>query len=850
MKLLSIFAMVTTLAWGVKAISSPTRGAHWQQPASLVREFRKHPAPLPDHIAPMLKSAEAMLLGLANNHAGTPLADLVEQIRPFITQMQDSIRAAHTSAQQTLTGFGDDFVGCNTAKTTGESEAASLDTTMRGHSSAHATCRTQQRSAHDGHTACETTVASMQIAADTSCQLYQDSMREPGCGAIPPNPGETWESYVTRAATWFADERDSFMHKKEVCNNATAALDAQRLTCVGTDGSGGQQREFEDKRQECDDIQGQLESATCAYVSRVDDTCESFATCTNSLVDALEEQVADIEALETQRKVEWNATERLLCMLGVYGADGGVNATRLQTCQHHADNTSHLNLSYPSPTPRPSPCPDLLPHPCGDTYTAQEYGSLDAAAGTCTPCTFPGGRLGTDSDLDGGGWKLVWKHSYMEVGTVNDDMRFFSQHDRPCTDLAVGWCNVPNKLSFGADQQMTMAMHNGHVVYAYRGDINPELDSSWQGAILNNYVSLVDECRSNHGDPPDPEGPAGAHRYEGITFDKAAPGNYVSHCDTDRNGNGDCRWENCNPSSGSHNQMTLAIFIRNTNAGAAPAPAAPTHAPAPPPNPIVDALGCTAAAAISYPERSSVILHLDAAQSGSFELDSGATSADNNMYRWRDISGVSPQLYAVGYSAQPSVKCNSPKGQAVVQQNRQPMQIRDESGAAEIRQGVTASTVFMVLKAHDGYSWYWCFGQAGFYGVHQGWGLLQRSGQVKEYIGYADGSFPDNQKDTWNVVRPNYVSGGDYWFIVAWTIGPDKNVFYVDGEKYKEIDNGRGEIGQPARGTNKYSWTVGARYDMVEAANQEVAELVVYDKQLSETDILSLSGALRSKWID
>lgn len=184
------------------------------------------------------------------------------------------------------------------------------------------------------------------------------------------------------------------MHNKEVCNNETAALNAQRLTCVGTDGSGGHQREFEDKRQECDDFQGQLESATCAYVSKVDDTCESFATCTNSLVDALDGQVAAIQAAETQRKVEWNATERLLCLLGAYGADGGVNASRLQTCQHVAENTSHLNLNYPTPTARPSPCPDLLHHPCGDDYTAEEYGGLDAPAATCTPCTFPNNANG------------------------------------------------------------------------------------------------------------------------------------------------------------------------------------------------------------------------------------------------------------------------------------------------------------------------------------------------------------------------------------------------------------------------------------------------------------------------
>jgi len=123
----------------------------------------------------------------------------------------------------------------------------------------------------------------------------------------------------------------------------------------------------------------------------VDATCESFATCTNTVVDGYEAQLTGIQTLEQQRKVEWNATERLLCMLGAYGADGSVDATKLQTCQLIGDNTSHLNLVYPTATSRPGSCADLLPHPCEADYIAQEYNGLDAAAAACTPCAIAGG---------------------------------------------------------------------------------------------------------------------------------------------------------------------------------------------------------------------------------------------------------------------------------------------------------------------------------------------------------------------------------------------------------------------------------------------------------------------------
>merc|ERR1719189_1539157 len=323
---------------------------------------------------------------MATSHNSAPLADLVAQIRPFIRQMQHSISVAHASAQQTLTDLGSDIAGCNTIKATGEAEASSLETTKTSHSNDHKSCRTREKTAGDEFDGCQETLDALEGAKSTSCQLYEDAKQTPGCGGIPANAGETWESYVARAAIYFADERDSFMHKKAVCSNNTAKLEDKKKKCLGSDAT--LRKLYDDTKQECHDTQTQLESTTCSYVSKVNSTCNSFATCANALADSFDAQTSGMEALETQRKVEWNATERLLCLLDVYGSGGDVDATRLQTCQHIADNTSHLTLVYPTPIPLPGPCGALLPHPCDAAYTQAEYGSLDAPAGNCTPCAW------------------------------------------------------------------------------------------------------------------------------------------------------------------------------------------------------------------------------------------------------------------------------------------------------------------------------------------------------------------------------------------------------------------------------------------------------------------------------
>ena len=147
-------------------------------------------------------------------------------------------------------------------------------------------------------------------------------------------------------------------------------------------------------------------------------------------------------------------------------------------------------------------------------------------------------------------------------------MRTFSTFNKPCTDLSDGWCNVANKDAIEGSEQVTAAYHYGNVVYAYRGDRNPQLGkgTQWQGAILNNPVKIRDYCTSNKGVVPEPEN--GAHAIAGITFDKANPGDYLTNCDTDRYGSSknDCRWHNCvipsHISKDSRNvQMTVTIYV-------------------------------------------------------------------------------------------------------------------------------------------------------------------------------------------------------------------------------------------------------------------------------------------------
>ena len=172
-------------------------------------------------------------------------------------------------------------------------------------------------------------------------------------------------------------------------------------------------------------------------------------------------------------------------------------------------------------------------------------------------------------DNDGGGWTLVWKHSAMEVLPLTEDMRYFSDYYKACTDLEVGWCNIPNKDRLNPTEMMTAAYHNKRLVYAYKGIFNKNLDWHWSGGILLDPKKVVDHCTAKNGVQPAPDN---YNNKGGLSFDKWSPYAYTSSCDV-YGGYGflyslwDCRWLDCylptNISSLKYRtQMTVAIYVR------------------------------------------------------------------------------------------------------------------------------------------------------------------------------------------------------------------------------------------------------------------------------------------------
>jgi len=173
---------------------------------------------------------------------------------------------------------------------------------------------------------------------------------------------------------------------------------------------------------------------------------------------------------------------------------------------------------------------------------------------------------------DGGGWTLVWQHTYMKFKPLSSKMFYFSKSYRPCVKDASqeDWCNVPNKARFNPTEQMTVGYYKGTIVYAYKGFFNRNIDHHWTGAILLDAKKVIDQCTQHNGVPPAPS----VHHSGifGLNFDKLTPTNHYVNCDTYHQGSTltsqiDCRWRDCIlpssiSSSRSNTDMTMALFVR------------------------------------------------------------------------------------------------------------------------------------------------------------------------------------------------------------------------------------------------------------------------------------------------
>jgi len=224
--------------------------------------------------------------------------------------------------------------------------------------------------------------------------------------------------WIERVYVWVVAERNSIQTKMDQCSNATSAYNIKKSECQGADGDGGFKKAHDDMKFHCDKNQSALESQTCNYAEKVQDTCDSYNVCYNATNTTLSSQLGGIQAAESSRQSEWWIVQRIRCYFQVFvEAVDAVDSAKIEACKNADHNTSHLILIYPNVASVPPECESVLT-PCSTGYISSEYGLLPskAPAKECTACSVIPGTLAPSAT----GWTLLARQTMPYLFAVDE----------------------------------------------------------------------------------------------------------------------------------------------------------------------------------------------------------------------------------------------------------------------------------------------------------------------------------------------------------------------------------------------------------------------------------------------
>jgi len=338
-----------------------------------------------------VKKMEATVMELVKNSKGktvkkgTPMATSVQNMKDLIEKvMLPKVYAAHSTSQNELNGLNKQMSqGCGGLKKAGESASRMQKTAYESASVSHKSCRTMQAAIATQLGACKYNIKAkyqlwrhkqrnyhrwrrymgsqrrnMQIArrrAGESITRYVDRITHTYCGT---GSKHTIQSRYHKARKDYYDARTGYLNAVRDCRTGKSRLSS--------------------KKQECNNVQLQMDSASCQRAVMVKDSCEAYNSCYVGKKIAFQTAEKRIKKEEVDRKSEYKALKRMQCLIDGF-ADGQVSDLEVTACKSKVHSTTALNIAYP-PIPRMEVCTVPDRYPATAAYKKAEFAPLPALA--------------------------------------------------------------------------------------------------------------------------------------------------------------------------------------------------------------------------------------------------------------------------------------------------------------------------------------------------------------------------------------------------------------------------------------------------------------------------------------
>lgn len=323
---------------------------------------------------------------LANDSGNTPeLARFVTSIKQLLdTQMRPKIFENKENQQKLVDSAVAQFATCRSTLQDAQAKLQARQSAFPASAAAHTQCRQQQSTADTASKTCAASLATMTSTRDALCKDLQSlEGQSPTCTR---NSGEAYRDYVARQNLFFANALSTYDQKKKACADATASAEAQRAQCSA------QASNLANLKSKCDDLQSQMDSASCAISTDAQATCRASDSCYNQALSNYNGVVRTARIQEAGLKTEFEAVLRLGCLSDVFAVADGSRADAIAACKaaDYAKEVAPLSLNYPAAPASPS-CSVPSGLAGSAAYQQAQYNSLPANAParqcTATCCT-------------------------------------------------------------------------------------------------------------------------------------------------------------------------------------------------------------------------------------------------------------------------------------------------------------------------------------------------------------------------------------------------------------------------------------------------------------------------------
>jgi len=332
-----------------------------------------------------------LVLGKTSFEA-TPFGNSIGQIKDLIEKdMMPKVLASHTANQRELENLMEELNDCGKTKTIGIEKANKKKAVYLKMSPLHKTCRAGEAGKHTEMTECRSELKDKHGLMKLKCKefafVYKKYGDQNANRQIVKKAGsEHTESYLRRITGTVCGKYppvgkggggkngflDVYLSAKEACQRATKSYKAQVQKCKIIT------KEWSEKRKSCDNIQDQMDDASCKRAVGMKDACETYAECYYDKKKAYRSTEKMVKTEEKDRQAEWRGLKRMQCLMTSF-ADGKVKASEVEACKKKVYDVGHLVIKYPQ-VPKLEVCKVPDAYPSTAKYKLVEFAPLPAMA--------------------------------------------------------------------------------------------------------------------------------------------------------------------------------------------------------------------------------------------------------------------------------------------------------------------------------------------------------------------------------------------------------------------------------------------------------------------------------------